>query len=208
VLRVGCRLFTRQSGFLLPVCGEKVAMRGPAQTRREAPHPALRCESPRKSGELETPRQSRPRPRAKPPRPTITGRADGARDLPASRGLIFQQCLDQTTGRIIPAVRYSSNALTGGGRWRRPHSLRATGSFISLASAYCFSTERRPDQWTARNESPATPSAKFAPACASTDSGCSEIDRCEPPIKAFAPTPPPNETLPLAPTYVPANAPW
>ena len=42
--------------------------------------------------------------------------------------------------------------------------------------------------------------ATFTPTWPSTESGCNETELCEPPTKAFAPTPTPSEISPLAPT--------
>ena len=51
-----------------------------------------------------------------------------------------------------------------------------------------------------RKLSSATPSARLTPAVASTESGCSTIERLNPPTSALAPTPTPSDTSPLAPT--------
>jgi hypothetical protein len=51
-----------------------------------------------------------------------------------------------------------------------------------------------------RSVSRATPSAKLTPSWPSTDSGCREIVRSDPPTSTLAPKPRPNETFPLAPT--------
>jgi hypothetical protein len=51
-----------------------------------------------------------------------------------------------------------------------------------------------------RSVSRATPSAKLIPTWPSTDSGCREIVRWDPPTSSLAPRPRPNDALPLAPT--------
>jgi hypothetical protein len=51
-----------------------------------------------------------------------------------------------------------------------------------------------------RSVSRATPSAKLTPTWPSTDNGCREIVRWDPPTSTLAPRPRPNEALPLAPT--------
>src|SRR5215471_12145216 len=52
-----------------------------------------------------------------------------------------------------------------------------------------------------------TPSDRLTPTEPSTDSGCSAIDRLEPPNSTLAPTPTPTPTALLTPAYVPASLP-
>jgi len=51
-----------------------------------------------------------------------------------------------------------------------------------------------------RSLNPATPSARLMPTCPSTDNGCSEMVRFDPPTNTLAPSPNPRDALPLAPT--------
>jgi len=51
-----------------------------------------------------------------------------------------------------------------------------------------------------RSVSRATPKARLTPTWPSTDSGCKEIVRWDPPMSTLAPRPTPNDALPLAPT--------
>ncbi len=51
-----------------------------------------------------------------------------------------------------------------------------------------------------RSVRPATPSARLTPTWPETDSGCSAIERCEPPTRTLAPAPSPSEASALTPT--------
>jgi len=69
------------------------------------------------------------------------------------------------------------------------------------------SSAERFDNWVTAKQSAvylsvsrATPSAKLTPSWPSTDSGCREIVRSDPPTSALAPKPRPNDISPLAPT--------
>jgi hypothetical protein len=69
------------------------------------------------------------------------------------------------------------------------HRVRETAGALALG-----------DYRTLRSVMPATPSARLTPTLPSTDSGCSAMERCDPPTSALAPTPTPSEALPEPPT--------